>query len=145
MGWVVLLVSLAVGFAACGTVDPGPETGPPAGCDAPGAFFVSDVWPKYFDTYSCGKSDCHDASSGHGYFRLQALTGVTAPQPTDPISSWPAQWISNLMSVQHNLDCGSPLQSAVLTVPSGLGQPHPPGVVVTDVPGANALFSTWLK
>jgi hypothetical protein len=32
-----------------------------------------------------------------------------------------------------------------LTVPSGLGQPHPPGVVVTDIPGANALFSTWLK
>jgi hypothetical protein len=131
--------------ASCGTVDPGPETGPPAGCNAPSAFFVSDVWPQYFDQYMCGRSDCHDASSGHGYFRLQNVSAVTAPQPTDPLSTWPMEWSANLLSVQHNLSCANPLESAVLAVPEGRSQPHPPGVTVTDPTSADALFQMWLK
>ena len=136
---------LALAIAGCGLVDPGPDTGPPAGCDAPPAFFVSDVWPKYFDTYTCGRSDCHDSSSGHGYFRLQSLAGVTAPQSTDPVALWPMPWQQNLQAVQHNISCTNPLQSPVLTVPSGLSQPHPPGVIVTDIPSADMLFTMWLQ
>ena len=105
----------------------------------------SDVWPKYFDTYQCGKSDCHDASSGHGFFRLASLAGVVAPQPTAPVTTWPMAWQQNLQAVQHNISCSDPLQSAVLAVPEGRGQPHPPGVVVTDAPSADALFQMWLK
>jgi hypothetical protein len=125
-------------------VDPGPSTGPPAGCNAPAPFFASDVWPKYFQQYECGRSDCHDASSGHGFFRLQSLAGVMTPMPTAPVSTWPTEWRANLQSVRRNVSCANPLSSLVLVVPSGRGQPHPPGVTVTDIPGADALFQAWL-
>jgi hypothetical protein len=144
---VRLLASLAIWALApgCGTVDPGPDTAPPAGCDAPAPFFVSDVWPGYFDKYGCGRSDCHDASTGHGYFRLQRVDAVAAPQPNDPVSSWAAPWRANLLSVSQNLSCANPPQSPVLAIPSGRGQPHPPGTTVTDVAAADALFRAWLK
>jgi hypothetical protein len=125
-------------------VDPGPDTGPPQGCTTDPKLFVSDVWPQYFDRYSCGRSDCHDASSGHGYFRLQSLSGVIAPQPTDPVTIWPMSWSENLRAVQHNVSCTRPLESLVLAVPEGRGQPHPPGDVVTDHPFADALFMKWV-
>jgi hypothetical protein len=139
-----LFASLLV-LAGCGTVDPGPDTGPPAGCNAPPAYFVSDVWPKYFDLYTCGKSDCHDASAGHGYFRLQSVAALVAPQPTDPVVLWPPEWSANLRSVQHNLSCANPTTSAVLAVPEGRAQPHPPGVTVLDPAAADDLFRTWLQ
>jgi hypothetical protein len=132
-------------LAGCGTVDVGPETGPPSGCNAPAPFFVSDVWPKYFETYGCGKSDCHDASTGHGFFRLQSLTGVATPAPTDPVATWPVQWAANLRAVQTNVSCANPTSSVVLIVPAGRGQPHPPGNIVTDPSGADALFRMWLQ
>ncbi|HZS36104.1 MAG TPA: hypothetical protein VFF06_04725 [Polyangia bacterium] len=138
-------VIAAVSLVACGTIDPGPDTMPPAGCEAPAPFFVSDVWPKYFDTYMCGKSDCHDSSSGHGYFRLQSVAGVPAPQPTDSVAIWPTAWQNNLLAIQHNVSCTNPTQSLVLTVPSGESQPHPPGVIVLDIPAATTLFTTWLQ
>ena len=47
-------------------------------------------------------------------------------------------------AVQQNLTCSSPTSSAVLAIPSGRGTPHPPGDVVTDKPGADALFTMWL-
>jgi hypothetical protein len=129
----------------CGTVDTGPETGPPTGCDVPPAFFVSDVWPNYFAAYGCGKSDCHDASAGHGFFRLQSVAGVPTPNPTDPVSSWPTAWAANLLAVERNVSCNNPTSSLVLVVPEGRGEPHPPGVIVTDPASADALFSQWLK
>jgi hypothetical protein len=139
-------------LAGCGTVDPGPDTGPPSGCNAPPAFFVSDVFPKYFASppatsggpYGCGRSDCHDASSGHGYFRLVDVSAVTAPQPTDPIGAWPMEWLTNLRNVEHNISCASPLDSQVLAVPEGRSQPHPPGTTVTDPTTADTLFEMWL-
>ena len=131
-------------LASCGTVDPGPDVQPPAGCNAPPAFFVTDIWPKYFATYSCGQSDCHDQNTGHGFFRLQDVSSVMAPDPASPTSTWPTQWQFNFMSVQSNVSCNDPLNSLVLIVPSGLGTPHPAGDVVTDQPAADALFSTWL-
>lgn len=126
-------------------VDVGPETGPPAGCNAPPTFFVSDIWPQYFERYTCAKSDCHDATQGRGSFRLQALNGVATPAPTDSLATWPTQWRENLRSVERVLNCANPLASQVLTVPSGRAQPHPPGMTVTDVPGADDLFSRWLQ
>lgn len=145
-----LVVALSVGTtlataAGCGVVDVGPDTGPPAGCNAPPQFFVSDVWPRYFERYTCGKSDCHDSAKGRGSFRLQSLMGVPTPAPTDSLASWPTQWRENLRSVQRVLNCANPLASQVLTVPSGRAQPHPPGVSVTDIPDADALFTQWLK
>jgi hypothetical protein len=134
----------AVVLASCGTVDPGPDVQPPAGCNAPPAFFVTDVWPQFFAAYGCGASDCHDSVSGHGYFRLQNVAAVAAPDPNSPISSWPDAWRANLMNVQANVSCSSPTSSPVLLVGSGRGQPHPPGNVVTDIPGADQLFATWL-
>lgn len=137
-------LGLGLLFAGCDTVDVGPPTGPPSGCVAQPMFFVSDVWPKYFDNYTCGRSDCHDASSGHGYFRLQSVASVTAPQPTDPVSIWPAAWAANFQAVQQNISCANPLSSQVLVVPEGKGQPHPGGVVVTNPTDADALFVSWL-
>jgi hypothetical protein len=138
-----MLVLLGFG-AGCGTVDPGPDTGPPEGCSAPTPFFVSDVWPKYFEAYTCGRSDCHDAITGHGYLRLQDVSGVAAPAPTDAISAWPAQWSANFMAITRLVSCTNPLLSQVLAVPSGQAQPHPPGIIVTDIPGADDLFRMWL-
>jgi hypothetical protein len=136
---------LGLALAGC-TVDPGPDTGPPAGCNAPPAYFVSDVWPRYFERYGCGMSDCHDASSGHGYFRLQSVAAIVAPQPTDPVALWPPAWSANLRSVQHNLSCASPLNSQVLTIPSGRGQPHPPGPLPGyDIAEADTIFRMWLQ
>jgi hypothetical protein len=144
--WLAPAAVLAL--AGC-LVDPGPDTGPPAGCNAPAPFFVSDMWPKYFGpsapAYNCGKSDCHDASSGHGFFRLTNVSMVTAPMPTDPVSTWPMEWSNNLVAVQHNVSCSNPTESLVLIVPEGRGQPHPPGVTVTDPATADALFQMWLK
>jgi len=127
------------------TIDPGPDVGPPAGCNAPPGFFVTDVWPKYFQAYSCGQSDCHDAATGHGFFRLQDVSAVAAPDPNSPVSTWPEQWQANFRAVQQNLSCSSPTGSAVLAIPSGRGTPHPAGTVVTDIPGADALFTMWLS
>jgi hypothetical protein len=140
--WCLLGVLLAAG---CETVDTGPFTGPPAGCDAPAPYFVSDVWPRYFERYMCAKGGCHDASSGHGFFRLQSVAGVAAPQPTDPVSIWPAEWAANLRTAQQNISCSNPTASLILTVPEGRGQPHPPGAVVTDMAEAETIFRTWLK
>ena len=126
------------------TIDPGPDVQAPAGCNAPPAFFVTDVWPKYFQAYGCGKSDCHDSATGHGFFRLQDVSGVAAPDPMAPVSTWPPQWQANFMAVEQNLSCSSPTGSDVLAIPSGRATPHPPGDVVTDHAGADALFTMWL-
>ena len=136
---------LACSGAACGTVDVGPQTDPPQPCNARTNFFVSDVWPKYFAQYSCNQSSCHNASSGRGYFRLYDVSMVTAPGPTAPSSAWPFEWQQNLANVEHNISCSNPTNSVVLAVPSGQSTPHPGGNVVTDVPGADALFTTWLQ
>jgi hypothetical protein len=130
-------------LSAC-TIDPGPDLLPPATCNAPSAFFVTDVWPKYFAQYTCGKGDCHDATVGHGFFRLQSVAGVPAPDPASPVLSWPAPWQANLQAVLQNVSCSAPTTSLVLVVPSGRGQPHPAGTVVTDIPAADMLFQTWL-
>jgi hypothetical protein len=134
-----------VAVCACETVDVGPDTVPGPGCIAKPEFFVSDVWPQFFDRYMCGRSDCHDASSGHGYFLLQSVAGVPAPQPNDPLSVWPAAWQANFQAVESNLSCANPTSSQVLVVPEGRGQPHPPGVVVTDPNSADDLFRMWLQ
>jgi hypothetical protein len=134
-----------VALMSCGTVDPGPDVGPPAGCNAPPALFVTDIWPRYFQQYQCGQSDCHDAATGHGFFRLQPVAGVTPPDPNSPVSTWPDAWQANFRAVQQNLSCSSPISSGVLAIPSGRGTPHPPGDVVTDKVGADALFNMWLS
>jgi hypothetical protein len=133
-----------VALASCGTVDPGPDVQPPPGCNAPPAFFITDVWPKYFVPYTCGKSDCHDVNSGHGFFRLQSVDGIAPPDPQAPIGTWPDAWRANFMAVEANLSCSDVTGSPVLAVPSGRGEPHPPGTVVLDIPGADKLFQAWL-
>jgi hypothetical protein len=135
----------ALALWGCGTIDPGPDVGPPAGCNAPPAFFVTDVWPKFFAQYQCGQANCHDATTGHGYFRLQPVAGIAAPDPMSPVSTWPDAWSANYQAVEQNLSCSNPTGSEVLSVPSGRGQPHPGGTVVTDIPGADMLFDMWLS
>jgi hypothetical protein len=142
---ILAVTSVACTMAACGTIDPGPDTGPPASCNAPPSFFVTDIWPKFFAKYACGQSNCHDANSGHGYFRLDDVSGVVAPDPASPVSTWPMQWQDNYNQVTSNLSCASPETSPVLAIPAGQGEPHPGGLVVTDVPGADALFDMWLQ
>jgi hypothetical protein len=148
---VRLFVTFVLGTAAaCAllsscTVDPGPDLQAPAGCNAPPAFFVTDVWPKYFVPYKCGDANCHDANTGSGYFRLRSLAGVTTPDPNAPVSNWPDAWSANFMAVEQLVQCSDPTGSAVLAIPSGRSTPHPPGAVVTDIPGADKLFSTWLS
>ena len=132
-------------MAGCGTVDVGPQTDPPLPCNARSDYFVSDVWPKYFAQYGCNKASCHNASSGRGYFRLYDVSTVTAPAPTAPSSAWPFEWQQNLANVEQNISCANPTNSIVLTIPSGQSTPHPGGIVVTDVPGADQLFTTWLQ
>jgi hypothetical protein len=129
----------------CGVVDVGPNTGPPEPCMAPSAFFVSDVWPQFFAKYGCNQAACHNAISGRGSFRLYDVSMVTAPMSTAPESAWPFEWQQNFAAVQQNLSCANPTQSVVLTVPEGRGQPHPPGITVTDPTSADALFTMWLQ
>jgi hypothetical protein len=127
------------------TIDPGPDVGPPAGCNAPAPFFVTDMWPKYFSQYMCGQSDCHDSATGHGYFRLQDVSAVAAPDPNSPVSTWPPEWQANFNNVTQNISCTAPTDSDVDAIPSGRGTPHPPGDIVTDHAGADALFTMWLS
>src|SRR2546428_7482558 len=114
-----------VALMGCGPVDPGPDVGPPAGCNAPPAFFVTDIWPKYFQQYMCGQSDCHDAATGHGFFRLQPVGGVAVPDPNSPVSTWQPEWQANFRAVQQKLTCSSPSGSAGVADPTG-GRPAPP-------------------
>ena len=44
-----LVAMSAVGLVACETIDLGPDTQPPSGCTARPDFFVSDVWPRFFE------------------------------------------------------------------------------------------------
>jgi hypothetical protein len=136
---------LASGLVACETIDVGPDTQPPSGCTARPEFFVSDVWPRFFEKYQCGTSNCHDASTGRGFFRLQSVTGLVAPAPSTPVASWPAAWQANLRAVELNLSCGNPASSPVLAIPAGKSQPHPGGTVVTDVADAEAIFRAWVQ
>ncbi len=138
-------VALIGGLQLVGcTIDLGPDTGPPQQCNAPPDYFVTDVWPRYFEKYTCGRSQCHDASTGKGYFRVQDVSAVAAPTPTMPVSTWPAAWQNNLRAVERNVSCADPLASNVLIVPTGRGQRHPPGISVTDIPEADMIFTTWL-
>ncbi len=145
VAFIVATTAACAALFGCGTIDPGPDVMPPAGCDAPPAFFVTDVWPKFFVQYQCGRSDCHDAATGHGFFRLQPVAAVAAPDPSAPLSTWPDAWQANFRAVQQNLSCSNPTSSEVLAVPTGRGEPHPAGTVVTDIPGADALFTMWLS
>ncbi len=139
------VVAVVAAAAACGTVDVGPDTEPPHGCNAPTTYFVTDVWPRYFAKYGCGMSACHDATSGRGFFRLHDVSMVTAPNPMAPLSAWPFEWQENLRNVQQNISCANPINSLVLAVPSGRSTPHPPGTTVTNIPEADMIFDTWLK
>ena len=132
--------------SAC-TVDPGPDTGPPPTCEASTSYFVSTAWPQYFVQYNCAASGCHDASTGRGFFRLQSLAGVTAPQPTDPVTVWPPAWQDNLESVQLVLSCASPLLSDAYTYPLNANGQHPGGTLLmtsAQQSAAAQLFTTWL-
>lgn len=141
--FVALMGALPLVLGGC-TIDLGPDTGPPMQCNAAPDYFLSDVWPRYFERYGCAMSQCHDASTGKGYFRLQNVSNIPAPAATAPVSTWPMEWQNNFKAVERNISCANPLASNVLIVPSGRGQKHPPGVTVTDIPDADAIFSMWL-
>ncbi len=124
------------------------------GCNGSASFFVTDVWPKYLDHWSCGKSDCHDSQSGHGYFRLvnppcpSAPSGATCPpDPMTPFAAWPDNWRLNYTNAARFLNCGDPTASQLLAIPEGKGQPHPGGVVFggQDATDAEMLFEQWAK
>ena len=57
------------------------------------------------------------------------------PDPNRRCRPGPTQWQANFRAVEQNLTCSSPTGSAVLAIPSGRGQPHPPGDIVTDHAG----------
>jgi hypothetical protein len=140
---IAALVALC--SAACGTIDPGPATGPPAGCNASPSFFVEHTWPEYLDRYGCGQASCHDAATGHGYFRLEPVAGATPFDAHQPTSTWPEQWRTDLAAAARLLDCADPGSSQLLLVPEGRGQPHPPGDVVSDHAAADALMAQWSR
>jgi hypothetical protein len=149
---LLLAAALAPG-AGCGTVDVGPPTGPPMGCNASPVFFVEHAWPEYLDLMGCGASDCHDSDTGHGYFRLRSVAGSASFDPHQPTSQWPDAWRENLAAASRLLDCADPDASLLLAVPEGRGQPHPPGDVVKKCPPsagacdphatAETLFRDW--
>jgi hypothetical protein len=119
------------------------------GCAGSPTFFVSDVWPNYLDKFSCGKADCHNAQSGHGYFRLQVddngRVASPAPAPSTPRGMWPDDWQLNYANSARLLNCGDPTGSLLLAVPEGKAQPHPGGVIVmgTDADDSEKLFTMW--
>jgi hypothetical protein len=141
-GVAALVLALLV-TPACGTVDIGPTTGPPEGCNASPAFFVQRVWPEYLDKYGCGRSDCHDSVSGHGYFRLESVANQPSFDPTQPTSNWPEPWRFNLISATRVLNCADATSSLIDAVPTARGLPHPPGDVVTDHDAADKLMKDW--
>ena len=138
-------LALAFCLSACGTVDPGPPTGPPMGCNGSPAFFVSDVWPKYLDKFGCGKVDCHDSRSGHSSFRLQDVSMVPTPGAGDAPSTWPDEWRFNYVNATRQLNCSDPLSSRLLVKPEEAGVPHQGGKLVTgtDADAARTLFVEW--
>jgi hypothetical protein len=136
-------VFAAVATAGCGTVDPGPPTGPPAGCNAAPALFVQRVWPEYLERYGCAAASCHDAASGHGAYRLQPVADSPAFDARQPSTMWPPAWRENLVASSRLLNCADPGSSLLLVGAEGRSRPHPPGNVVTDHDGALALLRAW--
>ena len=123
------------------------------GCNGSPAFFASDVWPNYLARWKCGQSGCHDAQSGHGYFRLTDPTcpvpvpggEVCPPLPTTPLTQWTDNWRTNYQNSARFLNCGDPTASPLLIIPEGKGQPHPGGVIFAgqDATDAETLFTQW--
>jgi hypothetical protein len=75
-------LTLLILLAASCTIDPGPQLEPPqTGCTPDPAPFIAagGVWDAYFDHYNCANGGCHDASNGHGFFRLSSVTGSLRP------------------------------------------------------------------
>jgi hypothetical protein len=160
--WTELFVAAgcaALVWAACGTIDPGPPTGPPMGCNGSPTFFLTDVWPKYLDKYTCGKSDCHDYNAGKSSFRLKNLTDKNecpppvdgmpypTPMPTDAPANWPECWQFNYVNATRQLNCADPLSSRLLIKPEQRGTSHQGGSLVTgqDATDAEMLFATWAR
>jgi hypothetical protein len=147
---ILLAATLSGAFAApaCGTVDVGPPTMPPMGCNGDPAFFVTDVWPKYLGPtpgYNCGQSNCHDATSGKSSFRLEAIADGP-PDPTTPVASWPEDWRFDYASATRFLNCADPTSSRLLTKPTQDGVTHEGGTVVPaggPTSDAQTLFQTW--
>jgi hypothetical protein len=137
---VVAVLALLPALGAC-TLDSGMATdaGP---CQASPRFFASDVWPRYLQHNSCGRSSCHAESSGFGYFRLQPA--LEAPPIATPLSSWPADWRANYYASVQLVRCDEPLQSLLLTTPAGQADHHPPGISVDNLAESMQLFQKWV-
>jgi hypothetical protein len=134
-------VAALLGGAGC-TVAAG-TTPDASACTAKPDFFVSDVWPRYFEANQCGSRTCHDFTDGHGYLRLR-VPEPTPPAAGTPIAEWPLAWRENYLSAIQLLRCDDPLASRLLTVPEGEANLHPPGPIVRDRAGAALLMQTWV-
>jgi hypothetical protein len=148
--WTELFVAAgcaALVLAACGTIDPGPPTGPPMGCNGSPTFFLTDVWPKYLEKNMCGKSECHDYLTGKSSFRLKDVANAMMPNPSDPPSKWPEEWQFNYVNATRQLNCADPLSSRLLIKPEQRGTSHQGGTIVTgtDATDAETMFAQWAK
>jgi hypothetical protein len=94
-------------------------------CTPSPALFVSDVWPRYLVANQCGSAACHAFVGGHGTLRLRDVSGEHAPAVSVALNAWSLGWRENYLSATHQLNCNSPLESPLLTMPEGNGDLHP--------------------
>lgn len=136
------LALLALFMGAC-AIDPG-ATPTTTACAPSPDFFVSSVWPQFLVDNHCGGGGCHSFSDGHGTLRLHDIGADPMPAPKQPLGQWALSWRENYLSTIHLVDCKTPLQSRLLTVPEGDGNLHPPGPVVLDRQTAESLVQQWV-
>lgn len=116
-----LALLLAASALGCEIVDPGPDPGVANRCVLSPAFFIEKIVPDYIDKYGCAaKAGCHRAKDANSIYRLQDVSMVLMPAPTDPLSSWPMEWQENFqVTAAQVTDCDTPQLAPLYSEPAG--------------------------
>jgi hypothetical protein len=102
-------------FAACDTVDVGPQPADVNACRPSQQYFLDHVWPEYLNKdyggVHCWDARCHDASSPRV---------LKVPPPTSaPGIPLPPDWEMVYRSASEQTECTNVKSSPILTHPDG--------------------------
>ena len=126
--WVLLLVCLS----GCPTVDLGDTPSGIGLCNPPGGaeYFQSVIWPQFVQNSkkSCTmQGGCH-AEGGAGILKFKTM---------------PVDYGFNYRQTQVYLNCGTPMQSELLTAPLSGTDPHGGGDIFGPGDPAVQVFLDW--
>jgi len=136
---VALMLTMALGLAACGTVELG-ETPPEVNACRPSqSFFVTEVWPGFLaKTYSgrrCSDADCHASARGREL--------VVTPPTSAPAVPLPPDWAALYRSVSQQMLCTNVSASPLLARVDGR-QTHGGGKLIEPDRVEATLIKMWV-